>query len=153
MFCRQMDSLGELLLVSTLVLLSLKLITQWRAPLCSIFFTQLFGLITATVARYCLTSSMTGSIRGRETEMLPRNCHIFSSWSMMMVVGRVINTAGPLCLLLPIYLSLLLFLEVTSALGQTHPHHVAVEDLGREQSCSHPALQREITWSAGGIYK
>lgn len=88
---------------------------------------------------------MTRSIRGWDAEMLPRNCHIFSAWSTMMVVARVINTAGPLCLLpqLPasarsIYLSLLLLLEVTSALGQTHTHHVAVEDLGWEQSCSHP---------------
>lgn len=94
--------------------------------------------------------------REREkTKMLPRNCHVFLSWSSVMVV----NTAGsPLFAAacsqkLPIHLSLLLLLEVTSALGQTHPHRDLVDDLGREQSCRHPALQREITWSAGGIYK
>lgn len=50
-------------------------------------------------------------------------------------------------------LPLLLLLEVTSALGQTHPHHVAAEHLGWEQSGRHPTLRREITWSAGGISK
>lgn len=85
--------------------------------------------------------------------MLPRNFHTFSSWSVMMVVGRVVNTSGPLCQSLPLRLAPLLLLGVISAHGQSHLHHVAGDYLGREQSCCHPALQREITWSAGGIYK
>lgn len=89
--------------------------------------------------------------------MLPRKCRIFSACSVMKMrrVGRVINTAGPPLSAAPppSVLSLLLLLEVTGALGQAHPHHVAGEHLGWEQSCSHPTLRREITWSAGGISK
>lgn len=103
----------------------------------------------------CHKSSMTGLMRRRKTVALPRKhtFHIFSAWSVMMVVRRVVSTTGPLCQSLLVYLSLFLLLEVMSAQRQSHPHHVAGGDLGREQSCCHPALQREITWSAGGIYK
>lgn len=85
---------------------------------------------------------------GGNLSCIPRNCHTFSSWSVMMVAGWVVNTtrsrqSPPGCL------SLLLLLQVVSTQGQIHPHYVPGDDLGREQSCCQPALQREITWSAG----
>lgn len=42
-------------------------------------------------------------LRLGETETLPTDCPLFFSWSvMMMVVKQFVNTAGPLCLLLPV---------------------------------------------------
>lgn len=139
MFCRQMDSFGNCFSFHVSVPFIRDDHSERIATLFSIFHTTVSDgkHVAATGASFA--SSMTGSIKG---ERLPRNCHIPSPWSVvMMVVGWVVNTDGLPLLCLPphVRLALLLLLEVTSALGQTHTHHVAVEDLGREQSCSHPA--------------
>lgn len=92
----------------------------------------------------------TASMRGSKTVTLHGNSHIFSSWSMMMVVRCVVNTAGLLCQSLPLCLALLLLSLPSSAHRQIELHDVAGEQLGRDQGCC-PELQRDMTWSAGGI--
>lgn len=53
----------------------------------------------------------------------------------------------------PLLLLVLLLLQVVSSHGHVHPHDVASHHLGGEQSCGHPALRREFTGSAGGVYR
>lgn len=69
--------------------------------------------------------------------------HDDASWTFFILA------VGPVCALLPpratVDLSLLLLLKIASALRQAHPHHIAVEELGRKQRCRHPALERKIT--------
>lgn len=95
----------------------------------------------------------TASMRGSKTVILHGNSHIFSPWSMMTAVRCVVNTAGPLCQSLPLCLAFLLLSLPSSAYRQIDLHDVVGEQLGREQGCYYPVLQREMTWSAGGICK